>query len=104
MCIAAGFLHGGTSSNHDECKAGKPVGAEIVCNYQCRKFPEFNDVILENCYDYLDNATHYFLGDTPWLDEVGGPWVFSSIGASLDRFNFFESNMCHECGLDVVHQ
>jgi hypothetical protein len=36
---------------------------------ECRPFPVFDNNFLPTCRPYLDEATHYFLADTPWIDS-----------------------------------
>jgi hypothetical protein len=66
------------------CKAGEPVGVEITCHYQCRRFATFDSAYLETCHPFLDNNTHYYLADTPHLDKTNGQFGFSLVTQMAD--------------------
>jgi hypothetical protein len=61
----------------ERCKTGSSVGFEVTCHYQCRRFPKFDESYLQTCHPYLDNNTYYYLADTPFIDNVNGPFGFS---------------------------
>jgi hypothetical protein len=122
LCKGFGFPHGGKAIWNNEvfetdalndrgefegderCKAGNPVGIQIVCHAQCRTFFDYkedfdNEVALKSCHPYLSDDRTYYLVDTPDIDDTESNNGVSNFAQFTD---IVEIAMNPKCAANVV--
>eukprot|EP00398_MALV-I-01_sp_L67-1_P000699 gene699-605_t len=116
-CTAGGNAFGDFTGLDGRCMKGNPVGVQIVCHYQCRKFGQrvwteenkdlalqvhgkmereaFSD--LKICAPFLRNTSTYYLADGTFAAEWtwGGPSYMYQFATLLNVMN-------EECSANVV--